>query len=199
RGAWPRRASAPGRARGRAPPLARSPSTRRRRRRSARCGRTLRRRGQPELTGDRLHGRDHGADVVVELDAELLRAAVDLVPVHAGRERRLLQLLPHRLRLEALEAGRPYEGARMDEAGELVAGEERLLERRVARHGEVLGVREHGLDDVLGPALLAEDRRTVLRMLIEGGVDLVVEVVQEGDDRPALLVLAEQARVGPHR
>ena len=42
-----------------------------------------------------------------------------------------------------------------------------------------------------GIALLAEDRRAVLRMLVERRMDLVVEVVEEGDDAPELLVLAE--------
>ena len=60
-------------------------------------------------------------------------------------------------------------------------------------------MREDRFDHVLGPALLAEDRRAVLGVLVEGGVDLVVEVVEEGDDGPALLVLAVLPRVGPHR
>jgi len=33
--------------------------------------------------------------VVVEVDAELLGAFVDVLPVHAGGERRLFQLLAH--------------------------------------------------------------------------------------------------------
>jgi hypothetical protein len=88
--------------------------------------------------------------VLVQLDADQLGARVDLVAVHAGRERRLLQLLLDRLGLEAVEPGRPHEAARVHEAGELVAREERPLERRVARHREVLGVREDRLDHLLG-------------------------------------------------
>ena len=83
------------------------------------------------------------ANVLVELEPEQLGARVDLVAVDAGGERRLLQLLPHRLRLEAVETGRAHEPAGVDETRELVAGEQHLLEPRVARHGEVLGVREH--------------------------------------------------------
>ena len=155
--------------------------------------------GKPELGRDRLQRLDDRADVVVELDAELLGALVDLVAVHAGGERRLLQLLPHRLRLEALEPGRADERARVHEAGELVAREERLLQRRVAGQREVLGMREHGLDDLLRVALLAEDRRAVLRVLVERRVDLVVEVVEERGDAPELLVPAELARVRGRR
>ena len=65
----------------------------------------------------------------------------------------------------------------MDEPGELVAGEEHLLELRVARHVQVLGVGEGRLDQLLGIPLLAQDRGAVLGMLVERGVDLVVEVV----------------------
>ena len=54
---------------------------------------------------------------------------------------------------------------------------------------------EHRLDDLLGVAQLAQDRRAVLRVLVERGVDLVVEVVQERRHAPQLLVLAELARV----
>ena len=50
-----------------------------------------------------------------------------------------------------------------------------------------------------GVALLTEDRRAVLRMLVERGVDLVVEVVQQRRRAPELLVLAELLRVGADR
>ena len=86
----------------------------------------------------------------------------------------------------------------MDEPGELVAREQRPLEQGVAGHVEVLRVREHRLDDLVRIALLAEDRRAVLRVLVERRVDLVVEVVEERDAAPQLLVLAEAARVGAH-
>ena len=124
-----------------------------------------------------------------------LGARVDLVAVDAGGKGRLLQLLLHRLGLEPVEAGRPHEPAGVHEAGDLVAREEGLLELGVARHRQVLGVREDRLDHLLGIALLAEDGRAVLRVLVERGMDLVVEVVEERDDAPELLVLAEPACV----
>ena len=72
--------------------------------------------GQPSVRarqpGDRLQRRDHVRDVLVELDAELLRALVDVVARDARRERRLLQLLPHRLRLEPLQPRRADAGRR---------------------------------------------------------------------------------------
>ena len=60
-------------------------------------------------------------------------------------------------------------------------------------------MREDAIDHVLGVALVAQDRRAVLRVLVERGMDLVVEVVEQRDDAPALLVLAELAGVGADR
>src|SRR5205807_1985075 len=94
---------------------------------------------------------------------------------------------------------RPYEGARVDEPAQLVAREERLLQRRVPRQPEVLCVREHGLDDVLGIALLPEDRRAVLRVLVERRVHLVVEVVEQRGHAPKPLVVRRSAMNAPSR
>ena len=137
--------------------------------------------------------------MLVELEAEQLGSSVDLVPMDAGGERRLLQLLAHRLRLQPLEAGWPDEAAGENEPGELVAREQRPHQRGVAGNCEMLGVGQNRLDDHLGVALLAQDRGTVLRVLVECGVDLVVEVVEEGRAAPQLLVLAERARIPARR
>ena len=57
---------------------------------------------------------------------------------------------------------------------------------------EVLGVaRGRASITLLRVALLAQDRRAVLRVLVERRVDLVVEVVEERRRAPELLVLAE--------
>src|SRR4029077_7379264 len=123
--------------------------------------------------------------MVVELAAELLRSLVDVLAVDAGREGRLLELLLDRLRLQAVEPGRAYERAGVHKAAQLIAGEERLLQRRVPRQPEVLRVREHGLDDLLGIPLLAQDRGPVLRMLVEGRGASLVEVVEPRRPPPA--------------
>ena len=86
----------------------------------------------------------------------------------------------------------------MDEPGELVAGEQGLLQRRVARDRQVLGVGEDALDHHLRVALFAEDRRAVLRVLVQRGMQLVVEVVEQRGHAPELLVLAVVARVPAH-
>src|SRR3954451_25201795 len=57
-------------------------------------------------------------------------------------------------------------------------------------------MREDPLDDLVGPALLAQDRGAVLGMLVESGVDLVVEVMEQRGRSPELFVLAETHRVG---
>src|SRR5262245_45346044 len=113
-----------------------------------------------------------------------------------GREGRLLELLLDRLRLQTLQTGRAHERACVHEAAQLVAREQRLLERRVARQPEVLRVGENRHDDLLRVALLTQDRRPVLRTLVARRWHLVGEVVQQRRDPPLLLVLAELARVG---
>jgi hypothetical protein len=54
----------------------------------------------------------------------------------------------------------------------------------------VFGVGEDGVDDLVRVALLAEDGRAVLRVLVERRVHLVVEVVEQCGDPPEHFVLA---------
>src|SRR5260221_8216636 len=60
-------------------------------------------------------------------------------------------------------------------------------------------MREARHDQLLGVALLAQNRRAVLRMLVERGVDLVVEVVQERRAAPEHFVLRPEPRIEPYR
>src|SRR5262249_8130902 len=75
--------------------------------------------------------------------------------------------------------------------------------RRITGHLEMLRVGERRVDQLVGIPLLAENRRTVLRMPVERGVDLIVEVVEQGGAAPELLVLAVEpcvvANGGLHR
>ncbi len=135
--------------------------------------------------------------MLVELTPDQLGAGVDLVAVDARRERRLLELLLDGLRFQPFESRGAYERARVDEPGELVTREEVRLERRLPRDREVLGVGEHGVDQPLRVSLVTQDRCPVLRVLVEGGVHLVVEVVEQCSGAPGLLVLTEQPRVVP--
>ena len=60
----------------------------------------------------------------------------------------------------------------------------------------MLRMREDALDHLLGITLVAQDRGAVLRVFVERGVNLVVEVVEDRGHAPELLVLAELTRVG---
>src|SRR5215470_12299752 len=74
-------------------------------------------------------GGDDEGDVGVELDAELGRAAVDVVAVDGAREALVLELLLDRGRLKAGDRpARPDQGHRVHEARELVARVERLVQ-----------------------------------------------------------------------
>ncbi|PYU41960.1 MAG: hypothetical protein DMG53_20710 [Acidobacteria bacterium] len=69
------------------------------------------------------------------------------------------------------------------EAGQLVAGKERVLQRRLARHVRIVRMREDGADDLLGVAHFAQDfcalrRMPLVRRVFVIGPALVVEIVQ---------------------
>src|SRR3954451_20439444 len=59
-------------------------------------------------------------------------------------------------------------------------------------------MRQDSFDDLFRVTLVAQDRRAVLRMLVERRMHLVVEVVQQSDGAPQFLVLTEIPRVPPH-
>ena len=117
--------------------------------------------------------------MVVQLDAQLGGALRHVLPVHARGEGGLLELLAHALRLERREPLGSHGRAGADEAGELVAGVQRVLELALAAHlDEVIGVREHRADEPFGIAELTQHGSSVLRVAIERRMPLVVEVVQ---------------------
>ena len=155
-------------------------------------------RSQPELARDRTQRGDTESDVLVEIDTEPFGTCDDLVPVDAGRKGRLAKLLANRLRLERLDAVGPDITTRADEPRQLVAGEERLLQRRLPHGVEMLGVAQDRLHQLLRVALVAEDRCPILRMLVERGMNLVIEVVKKRGRAPEGLVLSELDGVGAH-
>src|SRR5438034_9166265 len=61
---------------------------------------TASRLGKADVGSDRGEGANDERDVRVEIDAELGGAAVDVLAVDGARERLVLELLPHRPRLE---------------------------------------------------------------------------------------------------
>ena len=93
----------------------------------------------------------------------------------------------------------PHEPAGVDEPRQLVAGEERVLEARLAGDAGVARRAKDRAHEPLRIARARAARRAVLRVLVERGMALVVEVVQQRHVAPCVLVLAALARVGPHR
>ena len=91
---------------------------------------------------------------------------------------------------QALEALGPHVGAREQEAAQLVDGVERLLHRRLARDAHEVGVggdRAHdlGVDAARFELLHARPGVAVL-LVVHVREALVVHVVQQSDDEPAL-------------
>src|SRR6266436_749433 len=79
---------------------------------------------EAELWSDAAKGFDAERDVVVEGDAELLSAVVDVVATDAAGEGFIFQLFLHGCSFHLVDAfGRLDERAGGEEAGELVAGE----------------------------------------------------------------------------
>ena len=108
--------------------------------------------------------------------------------LHRGGEALLLELLFHAAGLQSVNALGPNLGHGRDEAGQLVAGVERLVQRRDARAiGQIVGVRLDRVDHVLGIAVLGQDGRALQRMVGRVRPALVVEVVQQADDAPGRL------------
>src|SRR5215472_16303717 len=86
-------------------------------------------------------GADHEADVLVEVDSELLGAAIHVVPVHRAREALVLELLLHRARLEPRDGTpRAHEGAGGDETRQLVTGGETAVEERDSGEARIVGM-----------------------------------------------------------
>jgi len=110
-------------------------------------------------------GRGHGAerfdakgDVLVERDAQFLRAFVNIFAADTAGERFVLQFFLHRSGFHFMDAFRRLdERAGGQETGELVAGEKSLIELRDAGYPGLIRVTENGGDDLFGIAALAKD------------------------------------------
>ena len=62
----------------------------------------------------------------------------------------------------------------------------------------MVGVAEDVLDDIFGDAALAQEGGAVLRVLVEGGMDFPIEVMQQTDQAPVLHVLTKFLGVETH-
>src|SRR3970040_1033540 len=108
-------------------------------------------RGGSRETDTRRHlhqGADHEVDMLVEVRAQLLGAAVDVLAVDRAGEALVLELLLHRARLEPRDGpSGPHQRARDGEARDLVAGVEPAVEKGDPRVPRVVGVGEDRVDD----------------------------------------------------
>src|SRR5713101_3334843 len=137
--------------------------------------------------------------MLLQRQPEQLGARAQVLAFHAARERLVLHPLHDGGRLEVEHAlARTNERRGGNEAGHLVAGEQRLLERALARHTAVVGVRENGLDHPLRVSLLAQDLAAPERMILEARPPFVIEIVQQRDNAPRLLVLSECAGIASY-
>ena len=123
-----------------------------------------------------------------------------VVALHRAGERLVLHPLDHRRGLEIEHAlRRPHERRRGDEARPSRRRRTASSRAGLARHAGVVGVRQDRARHPLRIALLAQDLDAAERMVRRVGPALVVEVVEQRDDAPVLLVLAPQPRVAAHR
>jgi len=123
----------------------------------------------------------------VEVDAELSGALNHVLPVHALRERLVFHLPAHAGNFHL--GDRPGwfdQGSRREEAGKFVAGEERLVEVRDARHAGVFRMAEDRGAQRLGPALAFQFADAHKRVLLSRGMALVIKIVQQGRGRVKL-------------
>src|SRR2546426_8829492 len=130
---------------------------------------------EADAGGHRGQGGDDEGDVLVEVDAQLLRAPIDVLAIDRAREGLVLELLPDRARLETgNDAPRADEGAGRDEARELVARVEAPLEERDAWIAGVVGMGQDGSHDLGRPSSREQDLGALHGMLGGRRMHLVV-------------------------
>src|SRR6266568_4703154 len=145
---------------------------------------------------------DAEGDVLFKRNAKLFGAFADILAGDAFGKELVFEAALHRVNLKIENAfRRTHISASGEKAGNLVAGEQRVLQRGLPRHVGVIRMREDGADDLLGVTLLAQDFCAFGGMPLIGEVLLigpafVVEVVQQRSDAPKLLVGAGFTRVG---
>src|SRR6266545_2162785 len=155
--------------------------------------------GDSELRGDRLQGLNHEGDVLVQVDAELLRALGDIFAVHGAGEPLVFHLLANGGDVDLVDAlAGAHKGYRCDESSKFIDCVDRTVHCGLPIESEIVGVAQDGVDDVFRHASFAQDLGPFDGMLSGIRVHLEVEVVEEADGGPALFVAAALAGVGAH-
>src|SRR5690606_31217450 len=94
--------------------------------------------------------------------------------------------------------GRPHQCDGDHEATQFVYRRQRLPDRCVSWHVQLIGVTQNGLDHIFGDTALAQNWRAVLRVPVECWMHLEVKIVNKADEPPELLILAKDTRVLAH-
>src|SRR5579864_4623186 len=155
---------------------------------------------QTKLRCDAFERLDYDADVLLERYAQQFRAGRDVLAADRARERFVFHLLEHRRHIDLTDgARRPDERDRDHKAGQLVGCEQRLFHAALPRYAAVIGVREDGPAERLrqpAPAQQLDSHERVAGLLRR--VLLVIDVVQQADEAPSVLIFAELPGVGAH-
>src|SRR6267154_2774898 len=110
-------------------------------------------------------GSDAEGDVLFQCDAKLFGAFAHILARHALGEEFVFHAPLHRVHFQIQNTfRRSHVRPSGQEAGQLVAGKERVLQRRLARHVRIVRVREDGADDLLGVAHFAQNFCAFRRM-----------------------------------
>src|SRR5262249_24546315 len=124
----------------------------------------------------------------------------EVLPLDAARERLVLHPLLHRAGLEVQHTlARAHQRGGHDEPRQLVAGKQRLLERRVARDAGDLGrVRKDGANHPVRVSPLAKELSASVGGVAELWPALVIETVQQRSYAPVAFASANLARVSTY-
>ena len=120
-----------------------------------------------------------------EIHAQELRARAHLGAVDRRGEALVLEPLDHRARLQGGDPAGPHQAAGHDEAGDLVAGQERPVEGGLVGHVPAGVVGGDGVRDGLLTAL-AQPGDDAVRVIVRPL--LVIGVVQHAGDAPGVLL-----------
>src|SRR5438132_906358 len=130
-----------------------------------------------QLAADSLEAFDHVRDVLIERDAKLQGALLELIAGDLPGEAFVAHLLVHRAGVDFVEAAiRADVGHRDDEAGHLVAGVHRLGQVTRPGNSGVIAMAQDRLHQVVRVPQAAKLFRTADGMRV--GIALVVEVVK---------------------
>jgi len=111
--------------------------------------------------------------------AQQLRPERDVFALDRARKALVLHLLLHARDLDiGNRPGRLHQRAGGQESCQLVAGKQSAVQVRLRRHARVVCMRQERVQDLLRPALFAQEPHPDKRVLRGGRVPFVVHIVQ---------------------